>query len=90
MTRDLTKVCYLDKVQEDVDVNGRDNIKIGVQAVVWGGTEWIALADDRDSWRALVNAVMNTRVPQNEGISGPVEKLLVCQDGLCSRRWLLC
>jgi hypothetical protein len=29
----------------------------------WGSVEWISLAQDRDKWRDLVNAVMNLRVP---------------------------
>jgi hypothetical protein len=38
-----------------------------VLEISWGGVDWIGLAQDRDKWRALVNAVMNLRVPLNAG-----------------------
>jgi hypothetical protein len=38
------------------------NIKMGLQEMVYGGMDWIDLAQNMDRWRALVNAVMNIRV----------------------------
>jgi hypothetical protein len=40
-----------------------DNIKIDLREIGWGGMDWIDLAQDRDQCRALVNTVMNLRVP---------------------------
>jgi hypothetical protein len=40
-----------------------DNIKMDLTEIGFGDADWIHLAQDRDKWRALVNMVMNLRVP---------------------------
>jgi len=45
----------------------KDNIKMDLLNVGRGGMDWIDLAQDRDRWRALVNAVMNLWAPQKLG-----------------------
>jgi hypothetical protein len=37
--------------------------KTDLREIGWDGMDWIDLAQDRDKWRALVNTVMNLRVP---------------------------
>jgi hypothetical protein len=39
-----------------------DNIRMDLQGVGWEDMDWIQLAQDRDKWRAIVNAVKNLRV----------------------------
>jgi hypothetical protein len=38
-----------------------------LREIGWGGMDWIDLTQYRDQWRALVNTVMNLRVPYNFG-----------------------
>jgi hypothetical protein len=40
-----------------------DNVKVHLREIGWDGVDWIDLAQDRDQWRALVNMIMNLRVP---------------------------
>jgi hypothetical protein len=44
-----------------------DNIRMDLVEVGWGDVDWIGLAQDRNRWRALVNSVLNLRVPWNAG-----------------------
>jgi hypothetical protein len=41
------------------------NIKMDLREIGCDGVDWIDMAEDRDQWRALVNTVLNHRVPQN-------------------------
>jgi hypothetical protein len=40
-----------------------DNIKMDLAEVGWGDVDWIGMAQDRNRWRAVVNSVLNLRVP---------------------------
>jgi hypothetical protein len=40
-----------------------DNVKMDLREIGWDDMDWTDLAQDRDQWRALVNIVMNLRVP---------------------------
>jgi hypothetical protein len=41
----------------------KDNIKIDLREIGWGGMDWIDLAQDRGRWRPVVNTVMHLRLP---------------------------
>jgi hypothetical protein len=45
----------------------KDNIKMDLQEVGWWDMDWIDLTQYRYGWRALVNTVMNLRLPYNAG-----------------------
>jgi hypothetical protein len=47
----------------DEGVDGRIILRLVFMNLIVGSMDWIELAQDRDRWWALVNAVMNLRVP---------------------------
>jgi hypothetical protein len=47
-----------------------DNIKMDLREVGWDSRDWIDLAQDRDRWRAYVNAVINLRFPSSSSTIG--------------------
>jgi hypothetical protein len=40
-----------------------DDIKMDLREIGWNVVDWIDMAQDRDQWRALVNTILNLRVP---------------------------
>ena len=60
-----------------------DMINIDLRGVEWGDMDWIDLVQDKYRWRAVVNAVMNLRVPENVG-KFLTEIQLVFQEGFSS------
>ena len=61
-----------------------NNIKIDLQELGYEGMAWIDVAQDKDRWRAVVNAVMNLRVPQNAGNLSSSSESVSFSRGLCS------
>jgi hypothetical protein len=62
-------IGYWWESQKETDQLGRprrrwvDNIEMDLIEIGWDGVDWLDMAQDRDQWRALVNTVLNLRVP---------------------------
>jgi hypothetical protein len=72
---------------EDAGIDGRIILKwISLRLDGRGGIDWFDLAQDRNRRLALVNAVINLRVPKMQGISWVAEYVSASQEGLCSKK----
>ena len=62
---ELNPICHLLALLggATIVVVSRLRVKMGLREVGGGRGDWVDLAQDRDGWRALVNAVMNLRAP---------------------------
>jgi hypothetical protein len=63
-----------------------DGVKIDLREIGWCGEDWIDLPQDSDQWRALVDTVMNLRVPNILGSSSVAAQLAASQEGLSSMK----
>jgi hypothetical protein len=55
--------CAKARRKEPTGKTKMGNIKINLRETGWDGVDWIDLVQDRNQWRALMNTVMNLRVP---------------------------
>jgi hypothetical protein len=63
LARDMNKKLYVSLILCRPRRRWEDNIRMDLREIGFGDVDWIYLAQDRDGWRALVNTVMNLRVP---------------------------
>jgi hypothetical protein len=67
-----------------------DNIRMDLGEVGWGNVDWIGLAQDRNRWRALVNSVLNLRVPWNAGkLSSGLTSSRISSSAQLHKSWLV-
>jgi hypothetical protein len=60
---DLYKFCRRKRPLGRPRCRWVDNIRVDLEEVGWGYVNWIGLAQDRNTWKALVNSLLHLRVP---------------------------
>jgi hypothetical protein len=62
-------LCFLrpSSLHRHAETNIWDDLRMDLGEVGWGDVDWTGLAQERNRWRALVNSVLNLRVPWNAG-----------------------